>query len=149
MVLAAYGDTLWKLLFLGHIVAIVVAFAPAATSPFLAARSSNDGESEQIRVAGYLAANARQIHFPALIAVGGFGILLVVQSGYDFDQAWVSLAILVWLAIGGVVSGVIMPAERRVAAGDLAAEPRIAVGGQIVTVLLLAMLYLMIWKPGL
>jgi hypothetical protein len=70
------------------------------------------------------------------------------DPAWGFDQLWVSLALLVWLAICGVVSGVILPSERKLAGGDLAAEAKVAMGGQIVTVLLLAMLYLMIWKPG-
>ena len=42
----------------------------------------------------------------------------------------------------------ILPAERKLAAGDLEAEKKVAMGGQIATVLTLVMLYLMIWKPG-
>ena len=150
MILAAYGDTLYKLLFLGHILSFVVAFAPAVINPVLAAQSKHDGESELIRVAGHMAKNGRTIHFPALLALGGFGILLVLQSSevWEFDQTWVSLAILVWLGLCGVITGLVLPAERRLAAGDLSAEPKVALGGQLATVLALVMLYLMIWKPG-
>lgn len=150
MILAAYGDTLYKLLFLGHILSFVVAFAPAVINPVLAAQSKQDGESELIRVAGHMAKNGRTIHFPALLALGGFGILLVLQSSevWEFDQTWVGLAILVWLGLCGVITGLVLPAERRLAAGDLAAEPKVALGGQLATVLALVMLYLMIWKPG-
>ena len=67
-----------------------------------------------------MASNGRQIHFPALIALGGFGIAMVFTSDRvsAFDQTWVSLAFLVWLAICGVVSGLLLPAERKLAAGD-------------------------------
>ena len=142
MVLAAYGDNLWKLLFLGHLLSFVVAFAPAVINPVLTAESKKDGESDLIRVAGHLANNGRRIHFPALIALGGFGILMVLQSDpiFEFDQTWVGLAIVVWLAICGVVSGIIIPNERRLAAGDLAAEAKVAMGGQLTTVLLLVQL---------
>ena len=54
-----------------------------------------------------------------------------------------------WLALCGVITGLVLPAERRLAAGDLAAEAKVALGGQLATVLALVMLYLMIWKPGL
>jgi hypothetical protein len=98
-----------------------------------------------------MAKNGRRIHFPALLALGGFGILLVLQSSdvWDFDQTWVGLAILVWLALCGVITGLVLPAERSLAGGDLSAETKVALGGQLATVLALAMLYLMIWKPGL
>lgn len=106
MVLAAVGDGLYKLLYLGHVVSFLVAFAPLVRE--------------------------RRVHLPALIALGGFGLAMVLVADplYGFDQTWVSLAFLVWLAMCGLVS------------------VRAALGGQLVTVLLLVMLYLMIWKPG-
>jgi hypothetical protein len=150
MVLAAYADGLYKLFFLGHIVSLLVAFAPAVVNPLLTAQTKRDGEQTLIQVSAHMAANSRRLHFPALVALGGFGLAMVFASGeaWSFDQLWVSLALLVWIAIAGLVSGVIVPAERRLGAGDLAAEARVAMGGQIVTVLTLVMLYLMIWKPG-
>jgi uncharacterized membrane protein len=151
MVLATYGSGLYKLLLLGHIISFLVAFAPAVISPVLAAQTKKDGEGVLMAVAGHLSTNGRRIHFPALIALGGFGITLVLVSdpAFAFDQMWVGIALVVWIGICGVVSGVILPNERKLAAGDLEAEKKVAMGGQIVTVLLLVMLYLMIWKPGL
>lgn len=128
MMFGAVGSTLYKLLFLGHMVAFVVAFAPAVIRPTPLAR--------------------RQIHFPALIVLGAFGLGLVVEGDWGFDEAWVSLAFLVWLAMGGVVSALILPGERRLAAGDAAAERVVERAGHLTTLLLLVMLYLMIWKPG-
>ncbi len=151
MIVSAYGDGLYKLLFLGHIISLVVAFAPAAVHPVLTAQAKKDGDSDLMRLAGHMAANGRRIYTPALIALGGFGILLVLQSGdaWGFDQTWVMIAFAVWLAICAVVTAIIVPGDRKLAAGDMAAEARVALGGQIATVLVLVMLYLMIWKPGL
>jgi uncharacterized membrane protein len=151
VVLAAVGDGLYKVLFLGHIVAFLVAFAPAVINPILAAQTKADGEDTLLKVAAHMAANGRRIHFPAVVALGAFGLGMVFASdeAWGFDQMWVSLALLVWLAICGVVTGVILPAERKLAGGDMTAEAKVALGGQLVTVLLLVMLYLMIWKPGL
>lgn len=150
MVLAALNDNLYRAFFLLHIVSIVVAFAAAVVNPVLMARTQGDDESIRTRVGGYLALNGAQVHFPALVLVGLFGLGMVFSSdsAWDFDQLWVSLALLTWLAICGIVSGLLLPAERRFAAGDLAAEGRVAVCGQAVTVLTVVMLYLMIWKPG-
>ena len=44
MVLAAYDDGLYKLLLLGHILSLLVAFAPAVINPILAAQSKQDGD---------------------------------------------------------------------------------------------------------
>jgi hypothetical protein len=43
---------------------------------------------------------------------------------------------------------VILPAERKVAAGDLAAEKRIAAAGGIATLLVIVQVALMVIKPG-
>lgn len=149
MILAAYGSGLYKLLFLGHMIAFVVAFAPAVVNPILLARTKADGDAAaRGRLVGHLASNGRQIHFPALVVVGAFGLALVLEGDWDLGDTWVSLAFLVWLALGGVVTGILMPNERKLAAGDTSAERLIDRGGQLVTVLVLVMLYLMIWKPG-
>jgi uncharacterized membrane protein len=98
-----------------------------------------------------MALNTKRVYFPALVLTAAFGIGLVLVSddAWGFDQAWVSLSFLVWIALCGVVSGIIMPGERKVGGGDVSAMKQVAMGGQIATVLLLVMLYLMIWKPGL
>jgi uncharacterized membrane protein len=158
MVLAtALPGNLYRIMFLLHICAVVVAFAPMVIGPVLMAQTKADGESSLTQAAKHMAANGRRIHFPALILIGLFGLGMVFSSKpehsdealFGFDQTWVSLALLFWIALCGVVSGMIMPGERKLAAGDLEAEKKVALGGQIATVLFLVMLYLMIWKPGL
>jgi hypothetical protein len=151
MILAAYGDTLFKVLFLGHMLSFVIAFAPAVINPIMMAKLKGQGDFDALpKVAGISASNGRQIHFPALVALGGFGIAMVLTSDdvISFGDTWVSLAFLVWLAITGLVSAVMLPGERKMAEGDLSAEKKVEVGGQVITVLTLVMLYLMIWKPG-
>jgi hypothetical protein len=132
-------------------VSLVVAFAPAVVHPILSAQAKGDGDDGAFRrQLAHQAANGKLIHFPALIALGAFGIGMVLVSDpvWAFDQAWVSLAFLVWIATCGVISGMLLPAERKAAAGDEAAELLVARAGQIATLLTLVMLYLMIWKPG-
>lgn len=150
MIFAAVNDDVYRIMFLLHIITVVVAFAAMVVNPFLAARAKADGEAALSRTAGYMAANGRQIHLPALILIGLFGLGMIFSSDevWGFDQTWVSLALLVWIAMCGLVSGMLIPAERKLAAGDLAQAKKIELGGQIVTVLFLVMLYLMIWKPG-
>ena len=151
MILATFDSGLYKVFFLGHMISFLVAFAPAVINPILAAKVKADGDMGSLgRLAGHQANMGRQIHFPALIALGAFGIAMVITSDpvWSFGDTWVSLAFLVWLALCGVVSGVLLPAERKLAAGDLEAEKKVAMAGQIATVLLLVMLFLMIWKPG-
>ena len=151
MLLAAISDNPYRIFFLLHIVSVVAAFAPMVIHPVMGAQAKADGETSLRAVSGYMAANGRRVHLPALVALGGFGVALVLESDpvWAFDQVWVSLALLAWLAIGAVVVAVLMPAERRLAGGDLEAEKRVQQAGPVVTILLLVILYLMIWKPGL
>jgi uncharacterized membrane protein len=151
MILAAYGDGLYKLFFLGHMASFLVAFAPAVIHPILGAQTKADGDPTALaRLSGHMAGNGRRIHLPALVALGAFGLAMVFTSDevIGFDQTWVSLAFLVWIGICGVVTGLVLPAERKLAAGDGTAEATVQRAGQLVTLLLLVMLYLMIWRPG-
>lgn len=157
MILAAYDDTGYNLLLLLHIVAVLVAFAPAAINPLLEryfVRSGGDAVLQNW--SGFARDYTKKISLSSLVVVLVTGILMIVMSSvegtdenvWEFSQTWISLAFLVWFAIAGVVSALILKGERLVAAGDMKGRELIAKGGPIATVLLLVMLYLMIFKPG-
>lgn len=144
-------DTTYKVLFFLHILSVVVAFAPASVHPLLGRQFKADSPQLVQRFAGFAAQNGRRVYSPALVLAGLWGILLVATSEGDaiaFDQTWVNLAMVVWIAMNGVVHAMILPGERKLAAGDADAEKRVDLGGMIVTVLFLVMLFLMIWQPG-
>ncbi len=128
-------DTGFRIFYLLHILTIVVAFAPAVVAVLPGGR---DG------ALGLLDRAGRQVYAPALILAGLFGILCIVTSDdvFEFDQTWISLAFVVWIAMNGVFHALVLAGQRQ---GD---ERKVVSGQQIMTVLLLAMLYLMIWKPG-
>lgn len=156
--LAVLGnDTfLQKALFLLHILSALVAFAPAFVWPIVNVQSRKAGTKVPGPIAGLAARNTMTIHGPALVLTGLFGILLVVSSAsvgdekvFEFSQAWISAAFLVWFALLGVVFGLIFPTEKKIAEGDESAEPKMGMFTGIAHLLLLVMLILMIWKPGL
>ncbi len=152
MVLAAFRDGLYNVVLLLHIVAVLVAFAPAVIHPMAVARVKQaSGEEALPPLARWMAANTKAVHVPALVAIGVFGALMVLLSDdlFGFDQLWVWLALVLWLAVCGIITGGILPAEAKLAGGDLTAEKRIAAAGPAATLLAVAILYLMIWKPGL
>jgi hypothetical protein len=128
-------DTGFRIFYFLHILTIVVAFAPAVVAVLPGGR---DG------ALGLLDRAGRQVYAPALILAGLFGILCIVTSDdvFEFDQTWISLAFVVWIAMNGVFHALVLAGQRQ---GD---ERKVVTGQQIMTVLLLAMLYLMIWKPG-
>jgi uncharacterized membrane protein len=149
-VLASVGSTPYKIVFLLHIFAVIVAFAPAFVWPITNVQTRKTGDKLPSGIAGLVARNTMLIHGPALVLSGLFGLILVVLSDevWKFSQTWVSLAFLVWfLRLGAVFAG-IFPAEKKVAEGDETAEKKVAMFGGIAHTLLLVMLILMIWKPG-
>jgi uncharacterized membrane protein len=150
MILAAYRDTGYNVVLFLHILTVIAAFAPAVVHPLVDARLGEGDNATTRWFSGAAAANTRMVHLPALVLTGLFGVLLIVMSDdvIGFDELWVSLSFLVWIAIAGLVSGMIMPNERRVAEGDLDARKKVVIGGQVSSVLLLVILYLMIFKPG-
>jgi hypothetical protein len=147
----------YRLVYLLHIGSVLVAFAAAFVHPRLgglAKRLPGDAASalNQTIVNGSL-----KLHFPALVLAGLFGSALIPMSTvgdvaiYEFSQMWISLAYLVWFAMLGILFFVMLPAERALVTdpGDAGAQKKVGMFGGILHLLLLVMLVLMVWKPGL
>ncbi len=147
-----------RLFFLLHILAAIVAFAPVFVWPVVNAQTRKRGATVPRDVAGQAAVNNVVVHGPALVLAGVFGLLMVITSAesgvsgdkvFEFSQAWISIAFVLWFALLAVLFGLLAPAERKSAAGDAAAAKKIPMWSGIVHLLLLLMLIDMIWKPGL
>lgn len=147
--IAAVGDTPYRVVLFLHILSAMVAFAPAFTHPILTNQSKSLGEGHQ-GVMGFLSGNARRIYAPALIVTGilGFGLQGMSSGAWSFTQFWMIAAMIVWLAMNGVLHALIIPNEKKMSEGDPSAQRLLDIGGQVITVLLLVMLWLMIFKPG-
>lgn len=127
-------STWYRVLYFLHIATILVAFAPVLVAVL---PDGADGARATLDRVG------RQVYAPALILTGLFGILLIVDNeGIGFDELWISLAFLVWFAMNGVFHAMVLAGQRK---GDLS---RVTNGHAVMTVLLVVMLYLMVWKPG-
>jgi len=151
MVLAAMRDDTYNLFLFLHILAVVIAFAPAVLNPMLERYfAKSGGESVLQDWAQFAATYTRTFSLGALVVLLGTGIIMIVLSDdvIEFSDTWISLAFLLWFAIAGVVSAVILKGEKLMAAGNMKGAELVAKGGPIATVLALVTLYLMIWKPG-
>jgi uncharacterized membrane protein len=148
--LAAYRGTGYNAVLVLHILAALAAMAPAFVHPLLARQSEALDRASRDRLIGMFGANSRRIYAPALVLTGLLGFALQGMSGgvIQFGQTWFWLAIVVWLAMNGLLHAVVLPAERSVAAGRSEAAVRVDRGGMVLSVLLLVMLYLMVFKPG-
>lgn len=147
MLFAATSDTSYKLLLLIHILTALVAMAPAFVHPFLA--NQLDGEARN-RAVGHMARNGRVIYAPALLVTGiaGFGVAGLSDGVFKMSQGWMVTAFIIWVVMNGILHAVMLPAERAMASGDRSAEARVQAGGAVLTVLLVVMLWLMVFKPG-
>jgi len=150
MMLGLIGDTTYNILLLLHILSAMVAFAPAFVHPFLGNQSQGVDPAERARLLGFIVQNGRRVYAPALIVTGllGFGLQGLSDSVWAFDQTWMIGSLVVWIAMNGVLHGMILPTERAMADGDESNARRLDIGGPAITLLLILMLYLMIWKPG-
>jgi uncharacterized membrane protein len=151
VVLAAGPNSgLSKLLLLLHIVTIVAAFAPLFVQPVLVRQLGASRRGDIPAVMGSLLRSNQRIHAPSLILAGFFGILLIAASDdvWKFSQGWVSLSFLVWIAMNGVLHGVQLPAQRKLAKGDRSMQQRVDLADGLLGLLFLVMVVLMIWKPG-
>jgi uncharacterized membrane protein len=149
--IAAYDGTGYKVVLFLHIVTALVAFAPAFVHPLLSSQTKALDADSRGKVLGMIAGNGRRIYAPALILTGLFGFAMQGMSDgvIEFSQTWFWLAVVVWIGMNGVLHGMLLPAERAVAGGDGAASKKVDTAGIVLTLLLLVMVYLMVFKPGL
>ena len=148
--IAAYRDTGYDVMLFLHIVTAFVAFAPAFVHPLLGNQTKALDATSRGKVLGMIAGNGRRIYAPALILTGLFGFAMHGMSDgvIEFGQTWFWLAIVVWIAMNGILHAVLLPGERALAGGDRSAEGKVSAAGMILTGLLLVMLYLMVFQPG-
>ena len=152
---AALGDNLYNTFLLLHIFTAMVAFAPAFVHPMVTKQSAELDAANRGKILGFLAGNNRRIYAPALIVTGilGFGVAGMSKDPtgeltYKVSQSWLVAAVLVWVAMNGVLHGVISPAEKALAGGDASAQKRLDIGAGVTSILLVVMVYTMVFKPG-
>ena len=151
MVLAA-GTTAYNIVELLHILTVLVALAPVFVHPLLRKqlRSANGTGHQHLVVA--MAANSRRLYAPALIVAGLLGIALVEMSedAISMTEGWVIAAIVIWVAMNGILHGMITPALKAQGAGGASAgtNRRLEAGSALLSILFIVQLVLMIWQPG-
>jgi len=153
MILGAVGDTPYNIFLFLHIILMFAAFAPFFVNRFIEADTR--GESARTKLYEGIAQRSMRIHGGALVLGGfiGFGVAGMSKDAndnlvYEVKDGWLMAAVVVWIAMNGVLHAMIVPSERALAAGDDSAMKKLAMGGQLMMGLLLVSLYLMTFKPG-
>ncbi len=146
-VLAAIDSTGYKIMLLLHLLAVVVGFAPAWLAPALVRLTANGDRA----AADQLEASVLRFSLPGIAVAGllGFGLSGMSDDFYKMSQAWLSIAIVLWLALLAVIFFVARPAITAFRDGDATARGRVMMATGVSHLVLVVMLYLMIFKPGL
>lgn len=165
MLLAAIDSFGYNVVLLLHLLTAIVAFAPAFVWPVLnrqrrlegttgdqpASQISGDPIPATAPTGGAISAIIDPIiHGGALVVSGLFGSALVGMSSkvYEFGQTWVSIAFLLWILMVVVLFAGLVPAQRAIREGKVAAEQRLAMSYGGLHLLLLLQIIVMVWKPG-
>lgn len=133
-----------------HVATAVFIVGPMAILPMTAMRSLRAGQAGQVRT---LAKSTTVFTLLSLIPfLIGFGLMGMYKI--PFDRTWVWLSIVLYLVAFVIALVLVVPAMRRAAAlleGSDSTAPSgygmIAGGSGVVSLLLLAVVVLMAWKP--
>lgn len=151
--LAVVGDTSYNIVLFGHVLTAFVAMSPLFTLAVLARLSRQSGWADRPAMFATMAQRSMAIYGSSLIITGllGFALAGLSDKAYSMSQFWLASSFVIWIAMNGVLHGLILPSQRVLGAspqGNEAAETKLERGGQLMTLLFLAMLYLMVFQPG-
>jgi hypothetical protein len=169
MLAAGTNSGIYKFLLLLHILSVVVGIGAVMLNGLYAAQSQK-WPGTPGRAISEANETVSGIAEKVIYLIPIFGILLVLVSddAWGFDQTWIWLSILLYVAALGVAHGVLMPGHRRINAlleeMEQAPPPaggappqvaqvqelgkRQAMAGMFNNLAVVVLIALMIWKPG-
>lgn len=156
------SGSLYRLVLLLHILTVVVGFGSLISNAAYARLARERGGPEGLAISEANAAVTNRVGRGTFFAVPVFGILLVLLSDgtFGFEEPWVSLSFLLYIAAAVILLVVLIPTQRQVnaaaagtgAGGVTGSRERlvrkVAAFEGIFNLLFLAVLALMIFKPG-
>ena len=152
MTLAAIGDTSYNIVLLLHVLTAIVALSPVFVHPLLRNQMRGGNKTEHQHLVSSMAANVRRLYGPALIVSGLLGFALAGMSDkvHSMTDGWLLAAAIIWVAMNGILHGMITPALKAVGRGQGTPpiERRLERGSALMTLMFVVQLVLMIWQPG-
>lgn len=146
-------ETLFAVL---HVVSAVFIVGPMAILPMTAMRAVRAGNGGQVAV---LAKSTNLIALLSLLVVFfGFGVMGLADKKYELSivTPWILWSIVLYVVALGLTLFLVVPTMRRAAESLQAADtaqgessryPAIAAGSGVASLLLVAVVVLMVWKP--
>lgn len=150
MIVADYADTGYNIVLLLHIIAVIVALAPAVVNPIMFGLEERRSDGDVVALAGRITGLPTRIYTIALVVAGilGIGLISMGDPLISWGDTWVWLSVVLWVVLNGVLHAVQLPGERALAGGDTSVMGKLSQVGMLLTVLVLVILYLMVLKPG-
>jgi hypothetical protein len=160
MLVATIVSTPYKIVLVLHILAAIVGFGSVMLNGVYAseARRRPGPEGGAIAEANFRVSWKVAMWFIYAIPVLGLALVGMSDKAWKFSQAWVWLSLILWFAIVGVAHGVHRPNVSRLDelikspspdVAELERRERLATTiGAVMSVLVVATLVLMVFKPG-
>ncbi len=105
-----YDVVLWV-----HVSAAIIGFGALFAYPALFALAGRAAPAQRALVHHGQVAIGRYVTLPALVVLFLAGAYLATDGGL-WDEPWVTIPVVIWLALSGIGSGYVQPRERRLAA---------------------------------
>lgn len=141
-------DTLFSVL---HVVSAVFIVGPMAILPMTAMRAVRAGNADQV---GVLAKSTNLTALLSLLViVFGFGAMSLADEKYHLSitTPWILWSLILYAVALALTLFLVVPTMRRAAEalreGTASRYPAIAAGSGVATLLLVAVVVLMVWKP--
>jgi uncharacterized membrane protein len=176
MVTIATGITsgIYKFFLVVHILSVVVGIGAVMLNGIYAAQAQKrladgNGGGRAVSEANFFVSNVAE---KVIYTIPIWGILLVILSdkAWKFSQTWIWLALLLYVVAIGISHAIMIPGHKRInelmaemeaappAAGGVGAPPqateaqqigqRLAAGGMALNLIVVVIIALMVWKPG-
>lgn len=171
------GSTAYKIVFMLHMLSIIIGFGGVMLNGIYGAEAKKRKGPGGAAI-GEANLAVTKIAEKVIVTVPIWGILLVVLSDgvWEFSQAWVGAAIVLFVLTMGFATGVQLKNQKRmsqlatetVAVGAAASpgspgaagpppqvaemealEKKLGMGGAFLSVMVVVLIYLMVFKPGL
>ncbi len=158
--------SLYEALLIGHIVGVVVMAFGSGTAMLASLSAGSRPDVVSILKASQLELLGGRVTAFAAVVVAILGTWLVFEvDGFEFEQAWISAAYVLWFIAMGLGGGVLARHSRGVIAAAEAAQQRgetmndalvaqfrspvANIAGTALGLMYVAFIYLMVAKPGL
>jgi hypothetical protein len=146
---------IYKLFVVLHILAVVVGIGATMLNGVYAAKARQAGGpgAGAIMKANFEVTTLAE---KVIYLIPVFGILAVLASHdlWDFSDTWIWLSLVLYVVALGIAHGVMMPNGKKMLAGPSGPEEaaaigkRLATGGMALNLLVVVLIALMVWKPG-